>query len=531
MGLEKLIIKQVVNVAKDTAKMQDAISVMEEKLINEALKVVDKSGINPQFLNFDIVALAKGEAENLSILTPENICSTPPLTSSQKSKAEKQVALLQSSISTLIDNTNKLKEALITVRQPLQTLEVTANSLNTIITSVKIGVKVIKAIPIPVAFGAPAIALPLNVITILSDALDQLDKLLTMGKGIVSIVPKLLAGIVVLISQTIVAIEGLLSKIQPILSILAFVQSKVELGDSCPNITMDQITAIDLAITTQIRDELLASGDSSIPELNIANEEKLLNSLSSNSTDPLIYRGFTLVLEYDPDNEFTFDSRRVGATRNFSTETNKFFTSSEKFAKPLQGNILLYNDPQKLNRYSFSSSAQVLVEEMKYVIDQYVMGLSELITPNDLSRADNDSSGNTGSNIITTNNSGSSGTPTIIPKYTLSGSNIITPLTGNVTGTITTTVNNVSVTMTTFGGTPSSQGSFTSCFLRINQPPKPFQSVESYANELQTITSQPIVLITPGIYQYEMIMLNHYPTLVGSGGNSGNQANFEITAP
>ena len=41
----------------------------------------------------------------------------------------------------------------------------------------------------------------------------------------------------------------------------------------------------------------------------------------------------------------------------------------------LSGPIVIYNDPQQQNRYSFSSSVMVLFEEMKYAIDQYLLTL------------------------------------------------------------------------------------------------------------------------------------------------------------
>ena len=78
MGLEKVVIKQVVKVAKDTAKIQDALSTMQDKLVNESLKAFEKTQMNPQLLSFDIEALAKGEIEDPdSVLTPENLCSVP----------------------------------------------------------------------------------------------------------------------------------------------------------------------------------------------------------------------------------------------------------------------------------------------------------------------------------------------------------------------------------------------------------------------------------------------------------------------
>ena len=85
MGLEKFIIKQISKVAKNTIKIDNSLASMENKLVDEGLKVFDKSGINPSSLPFDPVALAKGKISNPdSLLTPGNLCSTPPLTKSQK---------------------------------------------------------------------------------------------------------------------------------------------------------------------------------------------------------------------------------------------------------------------------------------------------------------------------------------------------------------------------------------------------------------------------------------------------------------
>ena len=90
MGLETVIIKQVVNVAKNTAKIQDAITVMQEKLANDAIKVVEKSQLNTNMLSFDIVSLAKGDINDPDdLLTSENLCSVPPLTETQKQTLNK----------------------------------------------------------------------------------------------------------------------------------------------------------------------------------------------------------------------------------------------------------------------------------------------------------------------------------------------------------------------------------------------------------------------------------------------------------
>ena len=379
MGLEKVIVKQVVKVAKDTVKIQGSLSLMKDKLTVSGLKLVEKAEINPQLLPFDIEALAKGELDDTDdILTPEVLCSFPAMTQTQINSVEKENEILKANLTNTIDNISSLKEALIQIQQPLQILETTSSNLRNVIVTVKAAVKVIKLIPIPTSVP-PGVGIPVNIITILSDALDQLDKLLTMGAAITTAIPILVNAILGMISQPIVLIDDTTARINPILDILAFIKAKSVLGDSCPNAGGDGVSQGDIDIiknivTSDIQAALAELGESSIAAVNVANEENLIASLQFNSEPPYVYRNFTLTLETEPpeDNPFFFPSRRIKGVRYFSSnaQTADIFYYAEPIITgrtlvPLSGPITLYNDPQLQNRYSFSSSVQVLVEEMK----------------------------------------------------------------------------------------------------------------------------------------------------------------------
>ena len=91
MGLEKLVISQVVKVAKDTSKLEYAIIGMEEKLQSEGLKLLEKTGINPSLLPFNPKDLVSGKispSQFSSFLTPQVICNLPQLSTSQKSNTQ-----------------------------------------------------------------------------------------------------------------------------------------------------------------------------------------------------------------------------------------------------------------------------------------------------------------------------------------------------------------------------------------------------------------------------------------------------------
>ena len=87
MGLAKQITKSFLKMVKDSGRVQKSVDQMKDKVLNEGLNTLKKAGIDPASLPFDPIALLKGNIENpQSILTPENICSIPPLTNSQKTK-------------------------------------------------------------------------------------------------------------------------------------------------------------------------------------------------------------------------------------------------------------------------------------------------------------------------------------------------------------------------------------------------------------------------------------------------------------
>ena len=523
MGLEKFIVKQVVKIAKDTAKVQDSIATMQDKLTNENLKLIDSSGVNAQLLPFDIIALANGEIEAPEdILTPEVICSTPPLTTSQKEITQREVNNLKLKTSAIIDNINSLQEALITIQQPLTTLSVTSNNLKKVVKTVSTTIKVIKAIPAPVAiFG---VGIPINVLTILSDALVQLDKLITAGKGITKLVPIIIDAVLGMISQTIKSLNEAILKIEPTLTILSFMQSKINLGDKCPTVTQGEINLIQLNLTADLQSDIAELGDSSIAAVNIFNDDELITALQPNALEPFEYGGFIFIIELDPQNTFSFPSRRIKANRSFSSETSTFFTISPSSPKtPLNGSIILYNDPGNLGRYSFASSTQILVQEMKYKIDQYLFGVVELVNveeaiDNNASR--NDSSGDNSSEDDSSGGNplaGLGGTPAFVP-YTISYNsseyvnNESNPGTsGNITIPTPPPGQNsedISISMNQFGLISADDVNESSLNIkkgsdligaRHNSKSKQFNSLPGNNNS-------PIVISTPGIYSFILVM-------------------------
>ena len=376
MGLERLVVKQVVKVAKDTGRLENTIDTMKIKLMDKGIEIIEKTGINPADLPFSPQALMSGEVSDpSSLLTPEVICNQQPLTNKQKADATREVQSTLSSLNNIITAKNSIAGALITIKTPLNTLKTTGQTLGGIISTVKRAVRVIKAIPIPTAIIPPSggIGIPINVLTILS---DQLDKLLTYGKGVTKVIPELSGGVVKMINTTVKGLNDLDKVINPVFTTMAFVDAIVKVGDSCPNLSQNDINIVKNDLSNLVEESIAASGDNSNSNINEEDNDALIAGMQPNSLSPIQYKGFKFTLEEDPDNTFSFPARRIKAFRDF-TSTNP---GEEVYLGKFQNKVsqkTLYNSPNGMNadNYSFSSSVTVLYDEMVYKIDNYLQQL------------------------------------------------------------------------------------------------------------------------------------------------------------
>ena len=528
MGLEKVIVRQVVKVAKDTGKLETALSLMEDKLKLQGRKAIEKAGFDPSTLPFSIDDLLNGNVEDTeALLKPQAICSVPPLTESQKSEAITNADNTLNALNTIIANKNKIQIALQTIKTPLQTLTTSAAALDNIITTVKVAVKVIKAIPIPTSVP-PGVGIPINVLTILSDSLDQLDKLLTYGKGITTVVPLLTKAVLSMIVSIINKLNGLDSIIQPVIVTLQFVKTVAEVGDQCPNLPQSEIDIVTKAISDDVTASVAASGQNSSLGVNISSEAELVSQLAQNASPGIYYKGFRLTLQNNPDNEYSFPSRRISATRDFAKDPNiQYYSGGIKNGNVL-GVVIIYNAPstEPQGRYSYSSSTQVLFEEVKWNLDLYMQSVSgRQQAPNELNRMPD--LGDAVNNSDDSQTAIGAGSDSLPPGWVVNGPVVVQPLdqnTGNqVQGTI--SINEpVVVTMVTLGGT--AQDSFTNSLITFQKGNKPMNSQlsrESYAQRNQSIAAPITILSETGIWNYTLSIINNLQ-------NTGNQANFAVSA-
>ena len=453
MSLAKVITKTFVKMVKDSDRVQNSVDQMKEKLIKQSLEVIKKAGIDPSSLPFDPIALLNGNIPNpTSLLTPQSVCAIPPLSQSQKDRANQEIDRVSNTLGGIIENTNKLKAALISIQAPLTGIQATAQSTESLANSISNIIKLIKAIPIPTAFGAPAVALPVKVLTILSSTLIKLDKKVDIAKGTIALVPPMINQISAILNSVITAVNGVEAIIQSALVLTSFLKSVVELGDSCgvpedlfivvgnvngSNVELNRVDGLTIGMSSDDANgtiininpsnsfitfsdfNKLNDGDTLLfntggfgvlqgdidrvvddvngtlqDALNSSGDSSLLETNQQSEADliasfPFEYKGFLLELVNNPDNSFPFPSRKIRATRDFTGDTNPIGTIfTITKFNTPLGNITLFNDPGGKGRYSFSSSVSVLVAEMRYKIDNYLSGVNELVLPSNTGAVD-----------------------------------------------------------------------------------------------------------------------------------------------
>tara|TARA_R110000851_G_scaffold229467_1_gene382139 strand:- start:20631 stop:22253 length:1623 start_codon:yes stop_codon:yes gene_type:complete len=295
----------------------------------------------------------------------------------------------------IVKQKNQIQGALENVVGAFNTVEATAETTNTIVTTVSVAVKVIKSIPVPTSFP-PGAGIPINVITLLADSLDTLGDLLKGAKGALKVVPS--AG------KTIQeAAQTIVTKLQTLDGVLNICIEELAQNGGEDGGPMTQQEVNDLI--NEIGNVAAESGNFVNPNLNTANEDELLSQLSPNSNNPLLYQrqptifvpldpdgtytkgqidpgsgqqiikdengrfgynaGFDwrLTIEFNDDNEYSFPQRRVKATNLNPSDFNIFKGITVYNIGPPIGTM------EERGAYSYSTSVKVLIDEVKFNVD------------------------------------------------------------------------------------------------------------------------------------------------------------------
>ena len=311
----------------------------------------------------------------------------------------------------IVQQKNTIVTALTQVSGVINTITKIGTTLDQILAGLNIAVNVIKFLPLPLPPFSPAL-----LVTGPAVAVDTLGDLVKAGKGAVKIIPDAL-------SQIASGIEGLITKLGQIDGLLNPCLAEAGLDGSINN---EDLNAL-----------LNTTGTNSDADVNQATESELLARLQPNSNDPLFYKGYKLEIQNDPKNEFSFASRRVMGEKD---------------------KVKLYNLADQ--GYSYSSSVQVLIDEIKFRIDlNQIPSLSS----------------NPSLALGTSNNTGISSGNTSAPPSGFNtgqgpnrflGASTIVPSFPNVSGKLLVTTLPAKAKITVNGGSGNNDGD--SCFTEVN---------------------------------------------------------------
>ena len=210
----------------------------------------------------------------------------------------------------LIKSKNQISNILSQIQSQLNiltTTTVTIEKSNNVFNTI---IKNIKVIPLPTSIP-PGVGIPISTITNLSDILDNISDKLKQGKGILSSIPS--------ISDII--------------------------NNNINNIN-NKLNTLDNSILNCLKDEMIGLNNDEKTEflsnLGISSQQDNNPKPELDSTKLPIFKDYTFIIEYDNTNQFPFPRRRIRAQK---------------------GKFVL------LGEFSYSSSTEVLVNEMKFKIN------------------------------------------------------------------------------------------------------------------------------------------------------------------
>jgi hypothetical protein len=237
----------------------------------------------------------------------------------------------------IIQSKNQINQALTQALGALSTINATAGTINGILTGIDAAITTIKALPIPSAItplapaGVGPSLIPGRIFPILSDALIILRDFVKKNKGTVDQIPSAISSIQSSIQGTINNLNSLDALILKCLN--------EQTANLSPEAKVAYFNEVGFALTQ--------TGNNSNSNVNISVNSILEAQLQPNAVNPLFYRDFKLTLEYNNSNKFSFPSRRI---KGVNDKTGQ----------------IVYNYGGK---YSYSSSTEVLFDEIKYQIN------------------------------------------------------------------------------------------------------------------------------------------------------------------
>jgi len=340
MSLNNLIISQLTDVAGKAFDLDLAVENQQNKLITEVSTQIQSK--IPVPLPINIESALKGEIKLPdNFISPEYISQValaagigiPPLITlpiDLKNSVNNTLDFIENILNTTTQVTNTLQGALILLQTPINTLDKLSSTLGAAVTGLKTAVTTIKLVPFPTS-TPPGIGIPANILTTLSDALDFLGENINKLDGPLSVISDVIGQINDILNPIIDKLNELNKILNLALTIVIFIRMLINFGSKTTQEQIDEAFQSSIINSIKFLDKISLSQ----------------NEISETSLPPS-YKEFALVLEYNSENPYQFPQRRIKGTN-------------------LETNQIIYNTENGV--YSFSSSVQILFDEIKFRID------------------------------------------------------------------------------------------------------------------------------------------------------------------
>ena len=374
MGLDAIAISRVYQIVKNSDRMSKGLDAAEKVIIDKGLELIEESGIDPNTLPIDVRAVLRGESPNVDasvLLTPEVICAQPQMTVQQKEKVTRLVNNGQEKVQNLIQLTESVSDTVLKLQAPVNRLQGKIEPTEERITFASEIVQIIKLLALPTSFGM--VGQPNSVNNTFASILISLSDLIEDTKMSVETVQSALGTMTSTINGVASQVNAVNVVVDPFTKLLTMMQAVTTLQDQCPLVTQGDISAIENDLANNITGNLAQAAFLSNPFADslVALEE----SLAPNAPNPVFYKNFQLILEYEPEQRFTFPSRRIKGVRTNSVGVNDGI--------PGYGSeIVVYNNNPQVNpsleegAYSYAKNVRVLLNEAKFAIDVYTANIT-----------------------------------------------------------------------------------------------------------------------------------------------------------
>ena len=187
----KIIFKNIVKVARSSGALDKQIKKIEDKIIDQGLKLIEEAGVDPTLLPIDIRSLLRGESPNIDpsrLLTPEVICAQPTLTPQQKELTTRKINDAREEVEGIYETTQSLKEQALVLTTPINKLQSSTEGIANSVEATSGIIEILKRLAIPVS-TPPGVGIPTGVLNTFSSTLGTLSDLVKAAASDLRTIP------------------------------------------------------------------------------------------------------------------------------------------------------------------------------------------------------------------------------------------------------------------------------------------------------------------------------------------------------